>query len=155
MATPVDEDGGLGHQILGVARAGRAAATELGPGVAEPGGKGVAGGLAQRDDALLGALAPHREAAAPEVDVGAAEAAQLGDPQAAAVEHLEHGVVAAAEGELGGSSATAGVGAISEGSRWRTSSRVRTCGSLESPFGAERPSVGSTGTRPERTSQWK
>ena len=77
MATAVDEDGGLGHQFLGVGRAARAAPTELGPGVAEPGGEGVTGGLAERHDALLGALAPHGEAAAPEVDIGAAEAAQL------------------------------------------------------------------------------
>ena len=69
--------------------------------VAQPPVECVGGGLAQRHRPLLRALAPDREAASDGVDIAHVEAAQLGDPQAAAVEHLEHGVVAQAPRPVG------------------------------------------------------
>ena len=53
--------------------------------------------LAERDAALLAALAPHPDGGRVEVEVVEVEPAQLADPQTAAVEQLEHGVVAALE----------------------------------------------------------
>ena len=52
------------------------------------------GHVAERHLALLGALAPHDRRAPAEIEVVDVEAAQLADPQAAAVQQLEHGVVA-------------------------------------------------------------
>ena len=53
-------------------------------------------GARQRHPPLLGALAPDHDRGPVEVERADVQAAQLADPQARAVEHLEHGVVALA-----------------------------------------------------------
>ena len=63
-------------------------------GPSEPRAQRVDGRLAERDGPLLAALAPHDRPAPVEVEVAGPEGAQLADPEAAAVEQLEHGVVA-------------------------------------------------------------
>lgn len=56
------------------------------------------GGLGDGDEALLAALAPDADKLFPAVNVAVPEVYQLGDTEAAAVEHLEHGTVAVALG---------------------------------------------------------
>ena len=56
------------------------------------------GGLRDGDEALLAALAPDADKLFPAVNVAVPEVYQLGDTEAAAVEHLEHGAVAVALG---------------------------------------------------------
>ena len=70
---------------------------DLGPTLAEPALQGVGRRLAERHLALLGALAPHGQGAGPQSDVGQVQPAQLPDPQTAAVEHLQHRIVAEAQ----------------------------------------------------------
>ena len=64
---------------------------DRGPG--QPGAHRRHAGLVDQHLALLVALAGHGDDAPVEVEVVDVEAAQLGDPHAAPVEELEHGVV--------------------------------------------------------------
>ena len=58
----------------------------------------VEGGLGDGDEALLAALAPDTDKLFLGINVAVPEVYQLGDTEAAAVEHLEHGAVAVALG---------------------------------------------------------
>src|SRR3546814_9079032 len=60
----------------------------------DPSSQGVDRRLAEGHGTLLAALAPDRGATPAEVEVADVERAELTDPQAAPVEHLENGVVA-------------------------------------------------------------
>ena len=60
----------------------------------EPGTQRIDGRSAERDPTLLAALAPHGDRAAGQIECIEVETAELADANTAAVQHLQHGIVA-------------------------------------------------------------
>src|SRR5262249_35816917 len=84
----------------GIAWGRRLGARQFGPAAPQPRLDGLCGRLAHRDLPLLGALAPDGDAPAREVDVARVQTAQFTNSEPAAIEELEHGIVAQAHGGL-------------------------------------------------------